>query len=117
VPELPTAADQSKFRRTVDCNAHTLAIAVDGRAPVIVLHGIPAGRYLYPAVFVLEGCGCMRIRMHYSVVHVRFVVRTRVMCQAARARAAGASGDVSAWLCERAPLWIAVHVCALLRDY
>ena len=100
VPErLPTAADQSTCRCTVDCDAHTLAIAVNGRAPVIVLHGIPAGRYLSPAVFVLEGCGCMRVRRHYSVVHVRFVVRTRVMCQAARARAAGASGDVSAWLC------------------
>ncbi len=42
---------------------------------------------------------------HYRVPHVRCTVRTRVMCQAGRARAAGARGDIVAWLCERAPLW------------
>ena len=52
---------------------------------------------------------------HYRVPHVRCIVRTRVMCQAGRARAAGARGDIVAWLCERAPLWVVVHVCALLR--
>ena len=31
-------------------------------------------------------------------------------------RAAGARGAIVAWLCERAPLWVVVHVCALLRD-
>ena len=25
-------------------------------------------------------------------------------------------GEGVAWLCERAPLWVVVHVCALLRD-
>ena len=54
---------------------------------------------------------------HYRVPHVRCIVRTRVMCQAGRARAAGARGDIVAWLCERAPLWVVVHVCALLRDW
>jgi len=49
--------------------------------------------------------------------HVRFVVRTRVMCQAGRARAADEYGDNVAWLCERAPLWVVVHLCALLRAY
>jgi hypothetical protein len=44
-------------------------------------------------------------------------VRTRVMCQAGRARAADARGDIVAWLCERAPLWVVVHVCALLREF
>lgn len=53
---------------------------------------------------------------HYRVPHVRHVARTRVMCQAGRARAACARSDVAAWLCERAPLWVVVHVCALLRD-
>ncbi len=53
---------------------------------------------------------------HYRVQHVRLVVRTRVMCQAGRARAAGARGDVMSWLCERAPLWDVVRVSALLRD-
>jgi phage I-like protein len=39
------------------------------------------------------------------------------MCPAGRARASdGARGDVVAWLCERAPLWVVVHVCALLRN-
>ena len=64
-----------------------------------------------------DHCGC--ITAHYLAVHVGFVVRTRVMCQAGRARAAGARrrGGIVAWLCERAPLWVVVHVCALLRDY
>ena len=60
----------------------------------------------------------MYITAHYFASHVRFVVRTRVMCQAGRARAAdGAHGDIVAWLCEREPLWVVVHVCALLRDF
>ena len=59
------------------------------------------------------------ISAHFFAPHVRFVVRTRVMCQVGRARAAGGSrrGDIVAWLCERAPLWVVVHVCALLRAY
>jgi hypothetical protein len=59
------------------------------------------------------------ISAHFLAPHVRFVVRTRVMCQAGRARAAGGRrrGDIVAWLCERAPLWVVVHVCALLRTY
>ena len=40
-----------------------------------------------------------------------------MMCQAGRARAADVHGDIVAWLCERAPLWVVVHVCALLRAY
>ncbi len=59
------------------------------------------------------------LRRDYRVPHVRAVVRTRVMCQTGRCRAAGASGNrskIMAWLCERAPLWVVVHVCALLRD-
>ena len=60
--------------------------------------------------------GCARNAAHFLVPNVRIVVRTRVMCQAGRARAAGARGDIVAWLCERAPLWVVVHVCALLRD-
>ena len=59
------------------------------------------------------------ISAHFLEPHVRFVVRTRAMCQAGRARAAGGRrrGDIVAWLCERAPLWVVVHVCALLRAY
>ena len=54
---------------------------------------------------------------HYRQPHVRFVARTRVMCQAGRARAvADAAADIVAWLCERAPLWVVVHVCELLRE-
>ena len=61
---------------------------------------------------------CVRNAAHYLVPHVRFVARTRVMCQAGRARAvADVHGDIVAWLCERAPLWVVVHVCALLRAY
>ena len=58
------------------------------------------------------------ISAHFLEPHVRFVVRTRVMCQAGRARAAGGRrGDIVAWLCERAPLWVVVYVCALLRAF
>ena len=67
---------------------------------------------------VMEGMDCgTELACHYRVPHVRGVVRTRVMCQAGRALAAvGSRGDIVAWLCERAPLWVVVHVCALLRD-
>jgi hypothetical protein len=58
-----------------------------------------------------------RVLAHYAAPHVGFVVRSRVMCQAGRARAVDAHGDVVAWLCERAPLWVVVHVCTLLRAY
>ena len=54
------------------------------------------------------------LQSHYRRPRVRFVIRTRIMCQAGRARAVGARSEVAAWLCERAPLWVAVRVCALL---
>ncbi len=55
---------------------------------------------------------------HYRVPHVRIAARTRVMCQAGRCRAAAASvrTEVISWLCECAPLWVVVHVCAPLHD-
>jgi hypothetical protein len=52
---------------------------------------------------------------YYRLPHVRVVVRSRLMCQAGRARAAGARDAILAWLCERAPLWVVVHVVALLH--
>ena len=72
---------------------------------------------LYPTVCVRYGGPGVRVLWHFDQPHVRFVARTRVMCQAGRAAAAGARGDIVAWLCERAPLWVVVHVCALLRDW
>ena len=62
--------------------------------------------------------GDIRVRVleNFTVPHAGFVVRTRVMCQAGRARFAGGRGTIIAWLCERAPLWVIVHVCALLRE-
>ena len=80
------------------------------------------------AMFMPVAC----ISAHFLEPHVRFVVRTRVMCcvtsifcicicicicKAGRAHAADVHGDIVAWLCERAPLWVVVHVCALLRAY
>ena len=56
------------------------------------------------------------IEAHYRVPHVRCIVRTRVMCQARRARAADVCDAVVAWLCVRAPLWVVVRVCALLHE-
>jgi hypothetical protein len=66
---------------------------------------------------VITGIDCgPELECHYRVPHVRCIVRTRVMCQAGRARAADEHGEIVAWLCERAPLWVVVLVCALLRD-
>ncbi len=59
-----------------------------------------------------------RVSAHYLVPHVGLVVRTDVMCQAGRGRASDAARcDTVAWLCERAPLWVVVRVCALLREF
>ena len=72
----------------------------------------------HQAIHAARVFACVRNAAHYLVPHVRFVARTRVMCQAGRARAvADVQGDIVAWLCERAPLWVVVHVCALLRAY
>jgi hypothetical protein len=66
---------------------------------------------------VLVDDTCPELRRHYRVPHVRCIVRTRVMCQAGRARGCVDSRDgIVAWLCERAPLWVVVRVCALLRE-
>ncbi len=75
--------------------------------------------YYFTATFVGAYFVHVFIAAHFLVPHVRFVVRTRVMYQAGRARAAGARhrGDIVAWLCESAPLWVVVHLCALLRAY
>ena len=58
------------------------------------------------------------LRSHYRVPRVRFIARTRALCQEGRCRAACSRGELQdlAWLCERAPLWVVVHVCALLRE-
>jgi hypothetical protein len=57
------------------------------------------------------------MKSHYPAPRVRFVVRVRVMCQAGRCQRddCAARRDVVAWLCECAPLWIVVYVCALPR--
>ena len=114
---LPEIGVGSTIVCTLDCGARTFAYSVGAGAPVVVFEGLPEGRVMYPAALVTRDCGDARMRMleHYTVPHIWFVVRTRVMCQADRARAAGARGDIVAWLCERAPLWVVVHVCALLR--
>ena len=117
----PTAHAGSTIRCTLDCDARTFAFSVDGVAKVVIFEGLPVARVLYPAVCVgLNAVEAARMRIldHYSVAHVGFVVRTRVMCQAGRARAAATTHrrGVLAWLCERAPLWVVVHVCAFLRD-
>ena len=60
----------------------------------------------------------VHITAHFRAPYVRFLVRTRVMCQAGRARASDdARGDILTWVCERAPLWVVVNVCALLREF
>ena len=75
--------------------------------------------------FVLRaayGCEALEpeLAARYRVPHVRALLRTRVMCQAGRATgvvdARGGGGSVMAWLCERAPLWVVVAVCALLHE-
>ena len=58
------------------------------------------------------------LMLHYRAPRIHQLLRTRVMCQAGRARAAtaGVRGETIVWVCERAPLWVVVHVCALLQD-
>jgi hypothetical protein len=116
---LPLLQPGSTIKCILDCDVNTFAYSVDGGAPVVAFEDLPAGRVFFPCVSLV---GPMtRTRMldpfYYCVPHVGFVLRTRVMCQAGRARAAGARrrGSISAWLCERAPLWVVVHVCMLLR--
>jgi hypothetical protein len=115
VPRVPPS---STLKCILDSDAHTFVYSVDGGAPAVVFGGLPAGRLLFPAVFVPAACGVVRGLENYAALHVGSVVRMRVMCQSGRARAvAGARGDIVAWLCERAPLWVVVRVCALLNDY
>ena len=86
---------------------------VIGAAGELSLVGMMRLNFVLRVVYGID-CGT-ELACHYRVPHVRGIVRTRVMCQAGRARA-GSRGDIVAWLCERAPLWVVVHVCALLRD-
>ena len=113
--DLPRSFFGSTIKCTLDCDARTFSYSVDNGAPAVAFEGLPAGRVLYPAVFVTLGCGNFRMLERYNAPHVGFVVRTRTMCQAGRCRAVARSSSVLAWLCERAPLWVVVHVCALLR--
>jgi hypothetical protein len=79
--------------------------------PVVAIGGLPSDIVLYPA----SGGYSVRFQ-HFDGPHVAWLVRTRVMCQAGRAiAAAGARGDIVVRLCERAPLWVVVHVRAQLR--
>jgi hypothetical protein len=91
------------------CDTHTLAHVL--RRPRVDCRG---RRVFYPLALA-NRCGC-RVRV-LGLYDVAWLVRTRVMCQAERARAAGARGDIVAWLCERAPLWVVVHVCAVNADF
>ena len=65
-----------------------------------------------------RGLCAAELACHYRVPRVRFLVRTRAGCHAGRCRAVAAArmGSAVAWLAERAPLWVLVNVCALLRD-
>jgi hypothetical protein len=45
--------------------------------------------------------------------YVHIVVRI-ALAQAEWCRAAGGRSGIVAWLMERAPLWVVVHVCMLL---
>jgi hypothetical protein len=115
---LPLFKSGSTVKCVLDSDAHTFSYSVDGGAVAVAFEGLPAGRALYPAVFVnLSSETSVRVLSALDVPHVRFVFLHRVMCQAGSAGAAfGARDDAVAWLCERAPLWVVVHVCALLRD-
>lgn len=106
-----TRAHSNHMRRAAN------ALTMDGPGVAALLRGlkINAGlRSIFERNSVLDA----ELACFYRVSHIRCVTRTRVMCQAGRARAAGARArcHVIAWLCERAPLWVVVHVCALLRD-
>lgn len=53
--------------------------------------------------------------VYYNYPLIRWVVRTRIMCQRGRARVEGADSSSAAWLLVRAPLFVVVQVCLLLR--
>ena len=116
--DLQPVACGSIVKCTLDCDAHTFSYTVDRSETVHVLDGLPAGRVFYPAAAATATLARVLILEYFSIPHIRFVVRTRVMCLSGRARAAHARRrlGVVLWLCERAPLWVVVHVCALLRD-
>jgi hypothetical protein len=94
----------------------TLADNVIGAAGKLALVGMLRLNFVLRVMWGIE-CGA-ELACHYRVPHVRCIARVRVMCQAGRARAADARGGVAVavWLCELAPLWVVVAVCALLRD-
>jgi hypothetical protein len=112
---------QQRVRNCSVCAAETDITEAGVAALAASVHS----NYVLRVCYVSEGDGDLsctgralwrELACHYRVPHVRLVVRIRVMCQAGRCRAAGARrGEIIAWLCERAPLWVVTHVCSLLR--
>ena len=77
-----------RYRVTyLDCDARTFSYSLNGSAAAVAFVGLPADRVVCPAVCICRG-ECVRMLDYYLVSRVGFVVRTRVMCQAGRARAA-----------------------------
>ena len=76
--------------------------------------------YMLDTLIIIGNISCSVLRertLAISSAHMkqREVIKLRTMCQAGRACANVAQSDLMAWLCQRAPLWVVVRVCELLR--
>lgn len=57
---------------------------------------------------------CADWRSFYRIAHIRMLVRSRTLCLYGRANTR--FGNIVAWLCQTAPLWVLVRVCTLLQE-
>ena len=109
------SVDVTNTKRTVVIGPRTRGV----RGDATILETLSDMLKLNPVLRTFKGVNVDFLRVglqcQYRMPLVRLVVRTRVLCQAGRCRAAGARGEMVAWLCERAPLWVVVHVCMLVR--
>ena len=115
---IPWSAGAPVITCILDQTARTFACAVGSAVPQVMYRNLPAGVTLFPVVYTAANAlgVCLIPPFRYQVPHIGWALRTRILCQAGRAHTVGARSAVAAWLCERAPLWVVVRVCALLRE-
>lgn len=102
----------------VNCTLRACSVLPDKVALDDVLGADPEER---EAGVYLQRLVDARLRAHvrYADPYVRWLLRTRALYNAGRARPLRArrarARSVSLWLCTSAPLWVVVRVCELLR--
>jgi hypothetical protein len=113
VTAVDLALPQVDVRAPVVCT-DAFSYDVNGGEHAVVFTGLPHGRALYPAVCVISMHSVAGLLEHYAVPHVAWLVRTRVMCQASRARAACTRRR---GVGERAPLWAVTGLTCVKSTY